>query len=61
MKESELLNYIVLLRGMNVGGKRKVSMFKMKAQLPKVVFDKVTSYINSGNTLMTSKFSHEKT
>ncbi|MGO4938871.1 DUF1697 domain-containing protein [Fundicoccus sp. Sow4_D5] len=51
----------MLLRGMNVGGKRKVSMFKMKAQLPEVVFDKVTSYINSGNTLMTSKFSHEKT
>lgn len=55
------MDYIVLLRGVNVGGKRKVSMTDLKKQLSDVGFEKVTSYINSGNIIMSSKLDHART
>ncbi len=46
--------YIVLLRGVNVGGTGTISMAALKAELSKVGFEDVRSYINSGNILLTS-------
>ena len=41
--------YILLLRGVNVGGKHKVSMNGLKKTLSDEGFEGVDSYINSGN------------
>lgn len=43
------MRYILLLRGINVGGKNKVSMIELKELLSKEGFEDVDSYINSGN------------
>lgn len=55
------MNYVILLRGINVGGYRKVNMAELKKQLSEVAFEKVKTYINSGNLLLSSKLSHEET
>lgn len=49
-----MTSFIVLLRGVNVGGKNKVSMTKLKGHLNDQGFEKVTTYINSGNLLLMS-------
>ena len=49
------LRYILLLRGINVGGKNKVSMSDFKELLKNSGFDNVTSYINSGNLFFDSE------
>ncbi len=46
--------YILLLRGINVGGKNKVSMNDLKKLLLGVGFEDVNSYINSGNLFFAS-------
>ena len=43
------MRYILLLRGINVGGKNKVAMSELKALLEGLNFQNVHSYINSGN------------
>ena len=48
------LRYILLLRGINVGGKNKVSMSNFKELLKNSGFKNVTSYINSGNLFFDS-------
>lgn len=48
------MQYVVLLRGINVGGKNKVSMADLKAALEEGGFTEVKTYINSGNVLMKS-------
>lgn len=48
------MQYILLLRGINVGGKNKVSMAELKKQLAELNFEKITTYINSGNILFYS-------
>lgn len=50
----ELLKYILFLRGINVGGKNKVSMEMLKTQLSKLGFKDIVTYINSGNILFSS-------
>lgn len=45
-------SYIVLLRGINVGGKNKVSMAALKLCLEGLGFVNVTTYIASGNVLL---------
>jgi len=47
--------YIVLLRGINVGGKNKVSMKELKELLEKSGFQDVVTYINSGNIIFSSE------
>jgi uncharacterized protein (DUF1697 family) len=47
--------YIVLLRGINVGGKNKVPMSKLKECLEDLGYSKVVTYIASGNVLLSSK------
>ena len=46
--------YVLLLRGINVGGKNKVIMSELKKKLLDEGFEKVDSYINSGNLFFSS-------
>jgi len=46
--------YIVLLRGINVGGKNKISMKELKELLEEYGFLDVVTYINSGNIVFSS-------
>ncbi|WP_426431474.1 DUF1697 domain-containing protein [Winogradskyella sp. HB-48] len=43
--------YIVLIRGINVGGHRKVSMAELRDLLTKIGFSNVKTYIQSGNVI----------
>ncbi len=45
--------YVALLRGINVGGKNKVEMRKLKTTFEDVGMGNVTTYINSGNVVFT--------
>jgi uncharacterized protein (DUF1697 family) len=46
--------YVILLRGINVGGKNKVPMAGLKKCLEELGFSKVSTYINSGNVFLQS-------
>ena len=46
--------YIVLLRGINVSGKNKLPMAGLRDLLNKLSFQNVTTYIQSGNIILTS-------
>lgn len=46
--------YIALLRGINVGGHRKIKMVDLKAMLNKMGFKDVVTYIQSGNVVFNS-------
>ena len=54
-------SYIALLRGVNVGGKNKVSMPVLKAAFEKVGFSEVVTYINSGNIIFTGDCGDKET
>ena len=47
--------YVVLLRGINVGGKNKLPMADLRASLLDAGFADVVTYIQSGNVLLTSR------
>ena len=47
--------YCALLRGINVGGNNMVSMKALKVSFERLGFGRVSTYINSGNILFTSK------
>jgi len=49
-----VIKYIALLRGINVGGKNKVSMKELKELLKENGFFDVDTYINSGNIIFSS-------
>ena len=53
------MRYTLLLRGINVGGKNKVAMADLKADLTGLSFENPISYINSGNLFFDSQ-EHEK-
>lgn len=46
--------YVILLRGINVGGKNEVSMAALKKCLEKLGLSDVSTYINSGNVIARS-------
>lgn len=46
--------YIALLRGINVSGKNKISMDKLKSEFMKLGFLEVETYFNSGNVIFLS-------
>ena len=46
--------YVILIRGINVGGKNKVSMTGLKKCLEELGFSKVSTYIASGNVILES-------
>lgn len=48
------MKYVALLRGINVGGNRKVPMADLKACLEQAGFSNVKTYIQSGNVLFES-------
>ncbi len=50
-----LVIYVALLRGINVGGARKVPMVDLKRILEQIGHKDVTTYINSGNVIFDSE------
>lgn len=51
------MKYLVLFRGINVGGKNKVAMSELRQLLDDLGFTNVTSFINSGNVIFESSLS----
>lgn len=47
------MKYIVLLRGINISGKNKISMAELKSELDKN-YQNVLTYLNSGNVILNS-------
>ncbi|MBF4694390.1 DUF1697 domain-containing protein [Fusibacter ferrireducens] len=52
--------YVLFLRGINVGGKNKVSMSELKVLFEQNEFKEVVTYINSGNIIFSSDYTDEK-
>ncbi len=48
------MRYLILLRGVNVGGNHRVVMAELRQQLTDLGFSEVRSYIDSGNLLVDS-------
>jgi uncharacterized protein (DUF1697 family) len=48
----KLHTYVLLLRGINVGGKNKISMADLRSYLEQSGYSDVTTYIASGNVLV---------
>ncbi len=48
-------DYLILLRGINVGGKNKIAMAELRQFLTEQGFGNVSTYIQSGNALLQSK------
>ena len=53
--KSRLNIFVALLRGVNVGGNNMISMSSLKRSFEAVGFANVTTYINSGNIVFTTK------
>ena len=47
----QMNRYIVLLRGINVSGQKKIPMVELRELLTKSGFEKVQTYIQSGNVI----------
>jgi uncharacterized protein (DUF1697 family) len=45
------MKYIALIRGINIGGHRKISMIELKKALKSLGLSDVVTYINSGNVI----------
>jgi uncharacterized protein (DUF1697 family) len=54
-----LTTYVVLFRGINVGGKNKVPMVGLRALLTDLGFENVVTYIQSGNAILQSELTAE--
>ena len=53
------MEYVALLRGINVGGTNKVVMSELREQVAAAGFGRVRTYINSGNLLFEAEASRE--
>lgn len=53
------MKYIALLRGINVGGKAKVSMEELRHVFERIGFTNVKTYLNSGNVTFEVKNNNE--
>jgi uncharacterized protein (DUF1697 family) len=51
--------FIVLLRGINVSGQKKINMKELKSYFEELGFDDVVTYIQSGNVIFNSKNEHK--
>ena len=49
-----MTTYLVLLRGINVGGKNKVPMARLRELLEELGYSDVSTYIASGNVILSS-------
>lgn len=54
------MRYVLLLRGVNVGGRNKVPMPGLKQRLEEVGFQGTETYLNSGNVLLDSDWPREE-
>jgi uncharacterized protein (DUF1697 family) len=52
---NEIMKFVALLRGINVGGKNKVTMSDLKGCFENIGFKNVITYINSGNVIFESE------
>lgn len=50
-KMSSMKTYIAMLRGINVSGQKKIKMADLKVYLEELGFEKVQTYIQSGNII----------
>jgi uncharacterized protein (DUF1697 family) len=50
-----VMKYVALLRGINVGGNRKVAMKELKSIFESLGYTDVSTYINSGNVIFESE------
>jgi len=57
----EVTTFLILLRGINVGGKNKVPMAELRKCLEGLGFSDVATYIVSGNVILTSEWDAEET
>ena len=48
------MQYIALLRGINISGKNKISMSELKKELEENKYKNVSTYLNSGNVIFQS-------
>lgn len=48
------MNYVALLRGINVGGNSKVEMARLKEAFEELGYKNVRTYINSGNVIFST-------
>ena len=48
------MEYIALLRGVNISGKNKISMPQLKEEFQQIGFKNVITYLNSGNIIFSS-------
>jgi len=46
--------YVLFLRGINISGKNKIDMTELKTALTETGFTEVSTYLNSGNVLLSS-------
>lgn len=49
------MKYVVLLRGINVGGNNKVVMSELLELVRQLGYEQVETYINSGNLFLTAQ------
>lgn len=54
------MKYIILLRGVNISGKNKVSMPKLKQLLEENKYQNVSTYLNSGNIIIESNINNKE-
>lgn len=54
------MKYIVLLKGVNISGKNKVSMPKLKQLLEENNYQNVSTYLNSGNIIIESNIDNKE-
>ncbi len=57
-KNKDLKTYIALLRGINVGGHRKIKMADLRRLMNEWGYEHVVTYIQSGNIVFKSNESH---
>lgn len=50
------MKYVVLLRGINISGKNKISMFNLKEELELLNYNNVNTYLNSRNVIKETKY-----
>lgn len=55
-----MTKYVALLRGINIGGNNKVEMSKLKESFVSLGFFDVSTYLNSGNVIFSSKGNNVK-
>lgn len=54
------MKYIILLRGINISGKNKISMNELKQELENLGYFNVITHLNSGNIIITTNKKEEE-